>query len=178
MKLLQEPPENRWSCMAYCLAMITGYPLKAVTDAIGHDGSKILWPELPEPQNRRGFTHDEICLAALKFGLTPIMFVNTNQVAPTDTSKISVFHAGIDWMQCPVPVIFTNNQIDAGDSKAHARVCVRGLIFDSARAHMYEAKPEDLMNLLLPIVIIRGSADSMHFRTWLTLTKPRTTVII
>lgn len=53
--------------------MATGLSLTELLERIGHDGSEILWPELPEPQCRRAF-HIQECLWAVRhdFAFTPL----------------------------------------------------------------------------------------------------------
>lgn len=43
-------------------------------ELVGHDGSEIIFPNLPEPQCRRGFHVSEACLAAIRQGYaaTPV----------------------------------------------------------------------------------------------------------
>ncbi len=58
MRLQIQP--NNWSCLPTALAIILDEPLSSVIRAIGHDGSEIVWPNLSEPDNRRGFHVQEI----------------------------------------------------------------------------------------------------------------------
>lgn len=67
MKLITSP--NRWSCLPASFAMALGISFSEMIARIGHDGSEIIWPELPEPQRRRTF-HIQECLAVcLRLGL-------------------------------------------------------------------------------------------------------------
>jgi hypothetical protein len=47
--------------------MVLGVSLDEVLEAIGHDGSEILWPDLEEPIKRRAFHIEELQYAALRF---------------------------------------------------------------------------------------------------------------
>lgn len=58
MKLQRSP--NRWSCLPTAFAMVLGEPVDHVIKWLGHDGSQICWPELPEPNCRIGFHIQEL----------------------------------------------------------------------------------------------------------------------
>jgi hypothetical protein len=62
MRLLKSP--NAWSCLPAAFAMAAGCSVEELIDRIHHDGSNVLWPDLPEPKRRRGFHHQE-CIAAI-----------------------------------------------------------------------------------------------------------------
>lgn len=72
LKFQRQP--NRWSCAAAAAAMVMNRTVEEVIAKIGHDGSHIWFPDLPEPLCRAGFTLEEIIDAALSFGwfMTPI----------------------------------------------------------------------------------------------------------
>jgi hypothetical protein len=74
MHRLTQP--NSWTCLPTSLAMIAEEKLETILDIIGHDGSVVEWPDLPEPYSRRGFCINEIIYAALECG---IALVETNQ---------------------------------------------------------------------------------------------------
>jgi len=64
MLLLKQP--NRWSCSITALAMILNESVFALVQEIGHDGSEIIFPDAPEPTNRRGFLLDELMVCCWK----------------------------------------------------------------------------------------------------------------
>ena len=53
--------------------MTLGVPIDELIKMVGHDGSEIIWPELPEPLRRRGHHPQEMIYAAymLGFSVTP-----------------------------------------------------------------------------------------------------------
>jgi len=55
-------------------AMVLDTTIKDLIKEIGHDGGKIIFPELPEPARRRGFHIQEFVPLILKsgFAMTPI----------------------------------------------------------------------------------------------------------
>ena len=72
MKLIKN--SNNWSCMAASAAMVLDIKIKDLFKKIGHDGSEIMFPDLPEPGRRRGFSIQEIIPVAIDMGysVTPI----------------------------------------------------------------------------------------------------------
>ena len=66
MRLLRKP--ERWMCLPTSFAMVLDLPLSAIFDEIGHDGSQIIWPDLPEPTCRRGFHPQELIHVCLNHG--------------------------------------------------------------------------------------------------------------
>jgi len=71
--LLQLKPE-RWMCVPTAFAMALDVPVADLLAAVGHDGSKITFPGLPEPTCRRGFHIQELIAVALSrgFAVTPV----------------------------------------------------------------------------------------------------------
>ena len=66
MRLLRKP--ERWMCLPASFAMVLDLPLADIFDEIGHDGSQIVWPDLPEPMCRRGFHPQELIHLCLNHG--------------------------------------------------------------------------------------------------------------
>ncbi len=74
MKLIESP--NKWSCLPCSFAMAIGISLNEMIARIGHDGSDVIWPHLPEPLKRRAF-HIQECVVAslhLQFSVTELQF--------------------------------------------------------------------------------------------------------
>jgi len=72
MKLQLKP--ERWQCAATAFAMALDYPVADLMSRLGHDGSEVAFPDLPEPARRRGHNIYELIEAAvhLGFAVTPI----------------------------------------------------------------------------------------------------------
>jgi len=70
---MQSQPEQ-WACMPVAFAMAMGVSVDELLEAVGHDGSKIIFPTLPEPACRQGFHVQEFIVVALQRGLavTPV----------------------------------------------------------------------------------------------------------
>lgn len=67
---LQSP--NRWSCLPTAFAIAAKVPLDRILGLVGHDGSEVIFPDLPEPNGRRGFHIQELVTAALQMGIRPV----------------------------------------------------------------------------------------------------------
>ena len=72
MKLQMQP--ERWQCAITSFAMVLDLPVAELIRRVGHDGSKIIFPDLPEPKNRRGHNIYELVRIATNCGyaVTPI----------------------------------------------------------------------------------------------------------
>lgn len=82
--MIKQP--NQWSCFPTALAIITGHPVKYIIDLIGHDGSEIIYPNMPEPFNRRAFVDDEIVKTAWHLGYYAVAFTQDKIVQGFDGS--------------------------------------------------------------------------------------------
>lgn len=80
MNLLLQP--NSWSCLPTAFAMCIDRTPKDIFDWLEHDGSKIIWPELPDPECRQGFTIEECIHYAIADLIYPIVFWSDIMYAP------------------------------------------------------------------------------------------------
>lgn len=64
MKLQINP--NAWSCVPTAFAMVLDMPVEDLIKETGHDGSEILYEDLPEPFRRRSFHLQEIVYILVK----------------------------------------------------------------------------------------------------------------
>lgn len=71
-KLQRQP--NRWSCLPTALAILLGVDVQEIFEFLGHDGSEIRWPSLPEPWCRRSFHPQEVSHYALTKGYALVPF--------------------------------------------------------------------------------------------------------
>lgn len=65
---------NRWSCLPTAWSYVIDWPVWAIIKAIGHDGSAIKWPNLQEPNCRRGFHPQELIYLGDRFGFVTTTF--------------------------------------------------------------------------------------------------------
>lgn len=82
MRHLIQP--NRWTCLPTSFAMVLCRTLDEILAGVGHDGSEILWPDLPEPRCRRGFHIQEMISYAWSQGFTVTPFQAVPRLAPDD----------------------------------------------------------------------------------------------
>jgi len=70
---LQHRPEP-WMCMPVSFAMAMGVSVTELLRGIGHDGSRLLFPNLPDPACRQGFHIQEFIRFALdnELAVTPV----------------------------------------------------------------------------------------------------------
>jgi hypothetical protein len=83
MMQLQKKP-NQWSCSIAAFAMACDVPIHDFMSMVGHDGSEVVFPELPEPMCRRGFHVQELIQVALAFNktVTPFELIPAIQSTP------------------------------------------------------------------------------------------------
>ncbi len=72
MKLQTQP--EKWQCAVTSFAMAMDMPVERLIQLIGHDGSAVIFPEQPEPRNRRGHSIYELIRKAIDMNrsVTPI----------------------------------------------------------------------------------------------------------
>lgn len=65
---------ERWQCAVTAFAMALSIPVADLIDRLGHDGGEIVFPDLPEPANRRGHNIYELIHVAIELGfaVTPV----------------------------------------------------------------------------------------------------------
>jgi hypothetical protein len=88
---------NRWSCLVTAFAMALDIPVAELIRLVGHDGSEIVNPELPEPGCRRGFHIQEMIEACWSQGhsVTPIEVFPQSMNAVYCEPRIIWFPSGI-----------------------------------------------------------------------------------
>lgn len=80
MRLIKSP--NRWSCLPTAFAMAMEVDLDTIIREVGHDGSRILFPKLPEPHCRRSFHIQELIRVAWDYGFGITEFQATCIMSP------------------------------------------------------------------------------------------------
>jgi len=137
--ILQFQP-NRWSCLATSFAMALDIPVAQFFDLVGHDGSEILYPELPEPVCRRGIHVQEAIEVAwtLGYSSTPFELFPQSRTSPGGPTHVVKFPTG-NWdrfssqIGCRKGVIECVTQIGNG----HAVAFLENVIYDPASPILY-----------------------------------------
>ena len=95
---LQQRPEP-WMCMPLAFAMALEMPVADLLAAIGHDGSEIIFPSLPEPLCRRCFHVQELIQVALARGLavTPVELFPVLQPTEAGPFHKTVLYPDNNW---------------------------------------------------------------------------------
>lgn len=135
---LQTKP-NRWSCVAVSFAMAINRSFDEFVEEVGHDGSEVIFPWLPEPMCRRGFHIQECIRVAVKhdFSVTPIELIPAIAPAPSPECPIP----SPDVRQIPVlygPTLNTNFtyfeqhiRYERGVITGVGRQCLHAVAFDA-----------------------------------------------
>lgn len=126
MKLLRQP--NKWSCLPTAFAMAMDVSLESLLERIGHNGSEICWPNLPDPLCRRSFHEQELFYAADYFGWLVTPFHSICYSTPMLTVKPYQlnFHGHIPAMHTPRGVLV----ISRPEKARHAVAYYEGKILD------------------------------------------------
>ena len=98
MELKTKP--NPWSCVGSAFAMVLDISTADFFGLVGHDGSQIAFPMLPDPMARRGL-HIQECIAActkLGYAVTPIELFPVIQSTPPSENNIVVL-SGSDFLR-------------------------------------------------------------------------------
>ena len=80
--MIHQTQPNHWTCLPTSFAIVLGCEVSEIFDYLKHDGSDVLWPDLPEPMCRRSFHIQEMydfCLDR-NYAVTP--FVPVMGIAP------------------------------------------------------------------------------------------------
>jgi hypothetical protein len=91
--MLKQYSPNKWSCLPTAFAMVIDRYVEDLIKDIGHDGSEIIWPELPEPYCRRSFHIQEILQTIWGYGVLAM---------PIQVSPVSMSHGSTRPYRVPV----------------------------------------------------------------------------
>lgn len=78
---------NGWSCLPCSFATVLGVTLEEILEYVGHNGSDIMWPELPEPKCRKGFHIQEMISFSFEKGRTVTPFEPVPLSIPVEGAK-------------------------------------------------------------------------------------------
>lgn len=64
---------NAWSCLPCAFSLATKIPVSNIFSFLGHDGSDIWFPHLPDPFRRRGFHTSEMNDFCIEYGFSAML---------------------------------------------------------------------------------------------------------
>ncbi len=129
--VLQQRPEP-WMCMPLAFAMALDIPVANLLEEVGHDGSKLAFPNLPEPACRLGFHVQEMILVALKLGkaVTPVELFPVLQSADGRQTQ-TILYPDNNWALFAHVIETSRGVIDGtGFRLGHTVAYDHGRIFD------------------------------------------------
>jgi len=134
MRLQTKP--NPWSCIGTAFAMVLDIPVSDLYGIVGHDGSEIAFPALPDPMARRGLHIQECIHACLKLGysVTPVeLFPVIGAALPHDRNVVVLFgdDESANWRRFERVIETTTGVLDGvGRRCLHAVAYDHGTVFD------------------------------------------------
>lgn len=130
MQLIRKPSE--WSCILASFAMALRVSPQLLIRFIGHDGSEVVFPHLPEPMCRRGFHIQELVQLAwhLGYNVTPIEVMPV--MASTDGKQTLVVGKLEQRLEVANSLVSRNEGVITGKGRScnHAVAFSRGRVFD------------------------------------------------
>jgi hypothetical protein len=129
---LQIKPQ-RWMCLPTSFAMALDMPLADVLLGVGHDGSKIQWPDLPEPLCRRGFHPQELLYVCLARGYAATRLELIPALTPGYSSQaLRVLSEDIAWFLFRSTIRHSRGVIE-GMAVSNRRQCGHAVAYDHGR---------------------------------------------
>jgi len=135
---LQQRPEP-WMCVPLAFAMVLDIPVATLLDTVGHDGSKILFPNLSEPACRQGFHIQEFVHVALArgFAVTPIELFPVLASADERQTQ-TILYGDNNWKRFADVLAISRGVIDGtGYRLGHTVAYDHGRIYDP-KGHEYD----------------------------------------
>jgi len=129
---LQQRPEP-WMCMPLAFAMALDMPVAELLAAIGHDGSKVVFPSLPEPLCRRCFHIQELIQVAIArgFAVTPVELFPVLQPTAAGPFQRTILYPDNNWQRFAETIQASRGVIDGtGARLGHMVAYNPGRIYD------------------------------------------------
>ncbi len=145
MKLQTKP--NPWSCVGTAFAMVLDISTADFFGHVGHDGSEIAFPALPDPMARRGFHIQECINACLKLGhaVTPVELFPVIRSSASGENDIVVLFGGdesANWYRFEQAIKTSTGVLEGvGCRCLHAVAYDHGMIFDPDGDHYPYSRP-------------------------------------
>jgi len=125
-----------WSCIGTAFAMVLDIPVSDLYGIVGHDGSEIAFPALPDPMARRGLHIQECVAACLKLGyaVTPAeLFPVIQSPTPGENNILVLFgdDESANWERFGQTITTSTGVLEGvGRRCLHAVAYHHGAIFD------------------------------------------------
>lgn len=130
--LIQAKP-NRWSCIATAFSVVLEIPAAKFFDTLGHDGSQIVHPELPDPISRRGIHIQECIYVAMQHGrsVTPVELLPRIQTHRGEIIPVH-YHNSVssNWERFETLIHTTHGVVTGHARIAHAMAYGLGTVVD------------------------------------------------
>lgn len=134
---LQQRPEP-WMCLPLSFAIALNIPVEQILADVGHDGSEIVFPMLPEPLRRRCFHIQEMIRVAIARGFTVTPVELFPVLSPTPRFRHIVYFPGGNWPRF-IETVYTSAGVLTGTGKrvGHATAYDHGRVYDP-KGQIYE----------------------------------------
>jgi len=136
-----------WSCIGTAFAMVLDIPVSDLFGIVGHDGSEIAFPALPDPMARRGL-HVQECIAAcvkLGYAVTPVeLFPVIQPTIPGENNILVLFgdDESANWERFGQTIRTSTGVLEGvGRRCLHAVAYDHGMIFDPDGDHYPYFRP-------------------------------------
>lgn len=120
---------NKWSCLPTAFSYILDVSIEEIFRYLGHDGSEILWPHLPEPFCRRSFHTQEMIYFCNSLGF----FVTPFEAAPQSAPQFDSKPFELNFEEELQKILFYEDGVVTGESRKnmpHAIAWKEGRVFD------------------------------------------------
>lgn len=124
---------ERWQCAVTAFAMVLDCPVADLMMCLGHDGGEIVFPDLPEPANRRSHNLYEMIQVAvdLGYGVTPVPLRAAITSANDPARQIIVGTDEQNWSRFTRQLLVSRGVIECqGPRCYHMLAYDKGRIFD------------------------------------------------
>ncbi len=124
---------ERWQCAVTAFAMALDCPVTELMLCLGHDGGEIIFPDLPEPANRRSHNIYELIQVAVDLGyaVTPIPLRPAINPGNDPARQIVIGTDEENWSRFTRQLLVSRGVIECqGPHCYHLLAYEKGYIFD------------------------------------------------
>lgn len=151
-----QPTPNKWSCLAASFAIALDVDLATLLSEVGHDGSEIIFPHLPEPFCRRAFHYQEFIQSCLQRSRACVLIEAIPLLGTTiDNQVLPIYVSGGNMMRMK-KLMEDHQGVLVGDNSEgnpHAVAWNRQSCYDPNGCRIYSADMFGVRELLALIPI-------------------------